>query len=221
MKTKINFKLGSGVVVLALLAIIGWVITAAMREPELPVELWPSFRMIYQEFRYPHGYPDDPARPLESDTWQFDYVNQRNWRLELIDSTYQPYAVGDWYSYDGEVDRAHSAILGVTDEILERDGVSPNDWLVPSRNFIANPESGYVIANSQTESGRTRYILEVPTFKCNEGRPICPSERTDYTYTNEIVFTNDYGIPVEVVDKLDDIVSSQIVLVELIVDYQE
>lgn len=218
MKSK-NFLITALLVVIIGLIAWGFVIRAVAFES---TESWPAFTMVYQEYRYPNGHPESLTKtPVTSATWKLEYVSIKEWKHILIEGSSPPFIAGDWQSYDGKFYRVYSGLTGLTDEIFNEEGVSPNAWLSPGfANEIQN--FGYtLVSNQPLEEGRIRYQLVAPNFECAEKPPICPSSsKTQYTYTQEYVFTNDYGIPVEVIGKLDDIVISKIVVTELIVQHR-
>ena len=205
-----NVFLKSVVVLVILIPIVLLGLTAG-RTPV--IEPWPSFDMVYQEYRHPNGYSEDSdiATLSEFDTWNLAFTNLRNWKLTLIDSTYKPEAIGEWSSFDGQAYHSYSPILRMTDKIPNREIVVPNDWLSPGI-MDRLPDHDYIVAEQTAK--QSRYVLTVPDFVCTEGPPICPDKKANYVYVSEFVF-NEYGIPIEVIDKLDNIISRHIVVTEL------
>lgn len=200
---------------LALILIVVVSVMAADTRPAPLLAPWPAFTMVYQEYRYPNGYPENAelTPPTSYNTWQLEYVNLQNWKLTLIESTYQPESIGEWSSYDGKVYRSYSPLLNSIDEIANDEGVVPSDWLSPGmREQLL--QNNYVLV--EQTSGQTRYVLTVPDFVCSEGPPICPGGKTTFTYVSEFVFNN-AGIPLEVIDKLDNIISRHIIVRDLVI----
>lgn len=78
-----NFNFGVFTIIIVVIVVGLLSIIAATRQPEPLVDPWPSFTMVFEEYRYPNGYPENSTHePIKDyDTWKLEYINLRNWKL--------------------------------------------------------------------------------------------------------------------------------------------
>ena len=180
----------------------------AAEQPESQ-EPWPPLVLEYRQQWYPEG----PDGPLADETYRLEYQNKRSWRLELLSSSYRPDAVGEWSSYDGETFRTYSPVTGLLDEIPNGGWVVPNDGLVPGvEDWIT--VKGFRRSPDPARPELSGYIKREP-FPCDNLQGRCPTGKSALTLTTEIVFGTDFGIPMEVTERLDDFVLRRITLLRL------
>lgn len=172
------------------------------------VEPWPPFTIVYRVEGHFHGLD----QPTIYDVWRVNYADRNHWETELLESSRDPDQVGTRKQFEGSTYREFSPRLGTTFESeAVSDFAAPNDWLAPGlRNRLVSRGYRVIETDNRLKLHKEREVT------CRGGPPACPDPgKTRYLSTSDFILTREHEIPVEVVDKLDDVVLRRIVVLEL------
>lgn len=215
--------------VVAILAITivaaGAVVIRVAARPSPQQVSWPAMELSYQE----EGHFSGLSRPTSTKAWRLSYQNRLNWTKELVADSADASAVGLVYRYTGGAFTVDDPVTASTLAPAADPGgsaVVPDWWLVPMRQASLE-ERGYAKVVEPDEP-LTRYVTSA-TVACvpdEDGMTTGISQpascATDATYaTRETVsYRTDVvpPIPVEVVDEMNGVVVSRIVVTKLTID---
>lgn len=131
---------------IAFLFTIGALLTTnVLVTPKVPVhaqghEPWPPFVMVFEDWR------DDGSSNPSVQVARLDYKGKQNWRIETLEHSNWPEAVGSWSEYDGVTLRSYNAPfqdLSSRDVSMERGFYVPADWLVPGKAAYIRANPGW------------------------------------------------------------------------------
>ncbi len=178
---------------------------------------WPKFVMVYRE----ENYDWETGQVSSYDVWRFAYQGRKNWRLELIESSRDPRAVGSWSSFDGTNYSAGGVIdnapLPVETEQVDRD-VMATWWLVPvsPQRLGADGRFRSVPSNDKSKVHLRQDVQHPCSELSGEWQArLCATGDANYDRTVEKSLSAEHGIPTEIAERVEDKVTSRITVTEI------
>ncbi|HEX8219678.1 MAG TPA: hypothetical protein VF914_10770 [Chloroflexia bacterium] len=178
---------------------------------------WPKFSMVFRE----ENYHWETGQVNTFDVWRYTYQGRKNWRLELVESSRDPRAVGSWTSYDGMSYSVGGMVDGsplpVETQPVDRD-VMATWWLVPvsPQRLGLDPKYRRVESNDPSKIHLRQDVQHPCSELSGEWQArLCADGRQSYDRAVEKSLSTDHGIPTEIIERVEDKVTSRIAVTEL------
>ncbi len=178
---------------------------------------WPAFEMVFRE----EIYDWEAGKVVSSEVYRYLHNGRENWKLELLESTKDPRAVGSKTEYNNGTFTEAGVVDGHPLPVRTTKADRPymaTWWLVPVAVERLGTGSDYL--RSAGAPGDKIGLYKEEVLPCNSISEVwqtrlCGGGKLSYTQRTEKVMDPKYGIPLEITGRTEGKVTATVKVIEL------